>query len=157
MNIIDEEMIHGTFWSNNSQTYRSMILLVMKTCLSSKFLIQFYVRLVLHCILLTSIFIQPATLLKVTLLHGCFSRFLKWYKWYQFAQSITYILLNFVRNFSPAYTASELFWLHFLPVSHLQFFFYSHLGLWEIPLKFGFVKYIGLHLNKLLKVSKWGK
>ena len=29
------------------------------------------------------------TLLKATLLHGCFSRF-KLYKWYQIAQSITY-------------------------------------------------------------------
>ena len=29
---------------------------------------------------------------KVTLLHGCFSRFFKLYKWYQTAQSITYDL-----------------------------------------------------------------
>ena len=31
-----------------------------------------------------------ATLLKVTLLHGCFSLFLKLYKWYQITQIITY-------------------------------------------------------------------
>ena len=33
--------------------------------------------------------LQPATLLKVTLLRGCFSRFCKLYKWYQIAQRIT--------------------------------------------------------------------
>ena len=31
---------------------------------------------------------KPATLLKVALLHGCFSRFFKLYKWYQIAQRI---------------------------------------------------------------------
>ena len=30
-------------------------------------------------------------LLKVTLLHGCFSRYLKLYKWYQIAQSVSFI------------------------------------------------------------------
>ena len=35
--------------------------------------------------------LQPAILLKVTLLHGRFSRFLNCCKWYQIAQSITYI------------------------------------------------------------------
>ena len=34
---------------------------------------------------------KPATLLKVALLHGCFSRFFKLYKWYQIVQSITYL------------------------------------------------------------------
>ena len=34
---------------------------------------------------------KPATLLKVTLRHGCFSRFLKLYKWYQIAQSMAII------------------------------------------------------------------
>ena len=32
---------------------------------------------------------KPATLLKVTLFHGCFSRFSKLCKWYQITQSIT--------------------------------------------------------------------
>ena len=36
--------------------------------------------------------VKPTTLLKVTLLHGCFSlTFFKLRKWYQIAQSITYI------------------------------------------------------------------
>ena len=35
---------------------------------------------------------EPATLLKVILLQGCFSRFFKLYKWHQIAQSITYVL-----------------------------------------------------------------
>ena len=34
--------------------------------------------------------LRPATLLKLTLLHGCFSRFLKLCKWYQIAQRIKY-------------------------------------------------------------------
>ena len=33
--------------------------------------------------------VKPATLLKVTFLHGSFSRFFKLYKWYQVAQNIT--------------------------------------------------------------------
>ena len=33
---------------------------------------------------------SPATLLKVTLHHGCFSHCLKLHKWYQMAQSIKY-------------------------------------------------------------------
>ena len=33
--------------------------------------------------------LQPATLLKVTLLYGCFSRFFKLYKWYQIMQSVS--------------------------------------------------------------------
>ena len=33
---------------------------------------------------------SPATLLKVTLRHGCFSHCLKLHKWYQMAQSIKY-------------------------------------------------------------------
>ena len=38
----------------------------------------------------------PGTLLKVTLLHGCFSRFFKLYKWYQIAQSVSFsVLINF--------------------------------------------------------------
>ena len=37
-------------------------------------------------------FDKPATLLKVTFLHWCFSRFL--YKWYQIAQSITYFSIK---------------------------------------------------------------
>ena len=39
---------------------------------------------------------QPATLLKVTLLHVCFSRFFKLYKWYQIAQRITDRMVNFL-------------------------------------------------------------
>ena len=35
---------------------------------------------------------HPATLLKVTLLHGCFSCFLKLYKWYQITQIMTIYL-----------------------------------------------------------------
>ena len=34
---------------------------------------------------------KPATLVKVTLLYGCLSRFFKLYKWYQIAQNITYV------------------------------------------------------------------
>ena len=34
--------------------------------------------------------LKPATRLKVTLLHGCFCTFLKWYKWHKIAQNITY-------------------------------------------------------------------
>ena len=34
---------------------------------------------------------KPATLLKVALLHGCFSRFFKLYKWYQITQSFTFM------------------------------------------------------------------
>ena len=33
--------------------------------------------------------LKPATLLNLTLLHGCFSRFFKLYKWYQIVQRIT--------------------------------------------------------------------
>ena len=36
--------------------------------------------------------LQSATLLKVTFLHGCFSRFLKLYKWYQIVQRIIDII-----------------------------------------------------------------
>ena len=32
----------------------------------------------------------PEILLKVTFLHGCFSRFFKLYKWYQITQSVSY-------------------------------------------------------------------
>ena len=39
---------------------------------------------------------QPATLLKLTLLHVCFSRFFKLYKWYQIAQRITDRMVNFL-------------------------------------------------------------
>ena len=39
---------------------------------------------------------QPATLLKVTLLHVCFSRFFKLYKWYQIARRITDRMVNFL-------------------------------------------------------------
>ena len=38
--------------------------------------------------------LKPATLLKLTLLHGCFSRFFKLYKWYQIAQRTTYVSIN---------------------------------------------------------------
>ena len=37
--------------------------------------------------------LQPATLLKVTLFHGFFSRFFKLYKWYQIVQRITILCL----------------------------------------------------------------
>ena len=37
-----------------------------------------------------SVAFQSVTSLKITLLHGCFSRFFKLYKWYQIAQSITH-------------------------------------------------------------------
>ena len=33
---------------------------------------------------------KSATLLKVTIRHGCFSRFFKLYKWHQIEQNITY-------------------------------------------------------------------
>ena len=33
---------------------------------------------------------KVATLLKVTLLHRCFSRFFKFCKWYQITQSVSY-------------------------------------------------------------------
>ena len=36
---------------------------------------------------------KPATLLKVTPLHRCFSRFFKLYKWYQIVQIIIHVLV----------------------------------------------------------------
>ena len=36
--------------------------------------------------------LQLATLVKVALLHGCFSRLFKLYKWHQIAQSIMYLM-----------------------------------------------------------------
>ena len=45
-------------------------------------------------LLLADFRLETATLLKVTLVHGCFSRFFKLYKWYKIAQSIIYNIVN---------------------------------------------------------------
>ena len=43
---------------------------------------------------------KPATLLKVTLLHGFFFTFFKLYKWYQIVQGITYFAPIMILDFS---------------------------------------------------------
>ena len=41
--------------------------------------------------------LEPATLLKLTLLHGCFSRFLNCTKWYQIAQRTTNAMVSTIK------------------------------------------------------------
>ena len=49
----------------------------------------------------------PATLRKVSLFHGCFSRFSKLYKWYQIAQNISFGVIGYgeQNTFNQIHTA----------------------------------------------------
>ena len=84
-----------------------------------------------------SITFSKITLIKLTLLHGCFFTFFKSYKWHQTVQSITYDMTKYPRRLTSDISVVEYFYLTLLKNLPSEFRFSANVNetLWVRFLK----------------------